>query len=97
MKHEPFMICAKEGLLSPTYSFSERGGCWFCPNQKIQEWEVLYREFPHLWNDLMEVQKMPNKCSELVTRTQTLYDIEKEILGGVQMKFFTGALLGGNN
>lgn len=97
MKHEPYIICAKEGLLSPTYSFSERGGCWFCGNQKIQEWELLYREFPHLWNELMEVQKMPNKVGELINRSQTLYDIEKEILGGVQMKFFSGSLLGVNH
>lgn len=25
-------LCEKYGLLSPIYSFSKRGGCWFCPN-----------------------------------------------------------------
>lgn len=36
---------------------------------------------------------MPNKVTELFNRTQTLYDIEKEILTGVQMKFFMGDLV----
>ena len=90
---ETYSICNNEGLLSPTYSFSERGGCWFCPNQKIQELELLYREFPHLWNELMEVQKMPNKVTELFNRKQTLYDIEAHIKNGVQMKFYISDLL----
>ena len=92
-QHKTYGICRREDLLSPTYSFSERGGCWFCANQRIQEFEMLYREFPNLWNDLMEVQRMPNKVSELFNRTQTLYDIEKQIKEGVQLKFFPGNLL----
>ena len=88
-----FKICNDERLLSPTYNFSDRGGCWFCPNQKIQELEVLYRVHPFYWNELMEIQKMPNKVTELFNRTQTLFDIEKIILSGVQMKMFMGDLL----
>ena len=88
-----FSICNNEKLLSPIYCFSDRGGCWFCPNQKIQELELLYREYPELWNELMEVQKMPNKVTELFNRKQTLYDIEDQIKNGVQMKFFVGNLL----
>ena len=79
--------------MSPTYWFSDRGGCWFCPNQKIQELELLYREHRDYWNELMEIQKMPNKVTELFNRRQTLYDIEKIIKTGVQMKFFIGHLL----
>lgn len=93
LEYQTYGICAPEKLLSPTYTYSERGGCWFCPNQKIQELELLYREFPNLWNDLMEIQKMPNKVQENFNRRQTLYDIEKEILEGVQMKIFSGTLI----
>lgn len=89
-EYQTYEICAKEGLLSPTYTFSDRGGCWFCPNQKIQELELLYREFPELWNELMIIQQMPKKVTELFNRTQTLYDIEAQIKAGVQMKFFSG-------
>ena len=94
---EAYDICASEGLLSPTYKFSNRGGCWFCPNQKLNEWEILYREYPHLWGDLMEIQKMPNKVQEKITRTKTLYDIENDILNGVQTRWYVGDLLGGSD
>lgn len=90
---QTYAICNNEGLLSPTYSFSERGGCWFCPNQKIQELELLYSEYPELWQELMNIQRMPNKVTELFNRKQTLYDIEEEILSGVQIKFFISDLL----
>jgi hypothetical protein len=91
---QTYSICNSESLLSPTYTYSNRGGCWFCPNQKIQEWLLLYEQFPHLWNEIMEVQKMPNKVQEKINRTQTLYDIEAQIKGGVQMKYFMGNLMG---
>ena len=90
---ETFPLCVSQGLLSPSYQFSDRGGCWFCPNQKIQELELLYRVFPELWDELMSVQKLPNKVQEKFNRTQTLYDIEKQIKNGVQQKWFTGTLL----
>lgn len=92
-EYETFPICNKEGLLSPTYTFSDRGGCWFCPNQKIQELEMLYREHPELWAELMEIQRMPNKIQENFNRRQTLYDIEEQIKRGVQMKIFLGDIM----
>lgn len=92
---ETFPICKKEELLSPVYTFSDRGGCWFCHNQKIQELELLYREFPHLWEELMEIQRMPNKVQEKFNRQQTLYDIEEEIKCGIQMKMFAGTFYNG--
>lgn len=93
---QTYGVCAQEDLLSPTYSFSYRGGCWFCPNQKIQELELLYRCFPHLWEELMAIQRLENKVQENFNRTQTLYDIEKQIKSGVQQKFFMGHFIGGN-
>jgi hypothetical protein len=90
---DTYGICTQETLLSPTYSFSMRGGCWFCPNQKIQELTLLYRDFPHLWKELMEIQNMPNKVQEKFNRTQTLYDIEEQIKNGVQEKWFMGQMI----
>lgn len=95
-EYETYPICVSQGLLSPIYTFSERGGCWFCPNQKIQELEVLYREFPNLWEELMEIQRLPNKVQEKFNRTQTLYDIEAQINGGVQQKLFTSLMIKGD-
>ncbi len=93
-EYQTFSICNTENLLSPTYWFSDRGGCWFCPNQKLYELALLYWEFPELWEELMTIQRMPNKVTELFNRTQTLYDIEKIITEqGVQTKLFMGDLL----
>lgn len=30
-------MCRQEGLLSPLYEYSHRGGCWFCPNASMTE------------------------------------------------------------
>lgn len=92
---ETYPLCTFQNLLSPTYSFSERGGCWFCANQKIQELELLYREFPDLWGELMAIQQMPNKVQENFNRTQTLYDIEKQIKHGVQQRIYTSFMIKG--
>ena len=96
-EYETYGICTGETLLSPTYTFSNRGGCWFCPNQKIYELELLYRVFPNLWGELMEIQRLPNKVQEKFNRTQTLYDIEEQIKHGVQQKWFIGEMMKGNN
>lgn len=92
---QAFPICIGEGLLSPSYQFTDRGGCWFCPNQKLQEWEVLYTKFPELWHGLKAIQDMPNKIQENITRTETMYDIERNILNGVQGKIFMGSFWAG--
>ena len=39
-------FCRKAGLLSPVYEFTDRGGCWFCPNAKRQELRHLYDHHP---------------------------------------------------
>ena len=31
---DAWQLCEKAGLLSPVYAFTDRGGCWFCPNAK---------------------------------------------------------------
>lgn len=46
-------MCAAEGLLSPLYDFTKRGGCWFCPNASISELRHLYRYHPELWQLLL--------------------------------------------
>ena len=30
-EQDAFAMCRQEGLLSPLYEHSHRGGCWFCP------------------------------------------------------------------
>lgn len=44
--------CKENGLLSPVYSQSFRSGCWFCHNQGVGQLRLLRRQYPELW-DLM--------------------------------------------
>ncbi|MEF9865499.1 MAG: hypothetical protein RR814_03580, partial [Oscillospiraceae bacterium] len=37
------------GLLSPIYTDSTRGGCWFCHNQGLQQLRQLRHNYPEYW------------------------------------------------
>lgn len=45
-------LCAEYGLLSPIYNSTSRGGCWFCPNARLQEQARIKRDYPELWSKL---------------------------------------------
>ena len=44
--------CEDNDLLSPIYTSSERGGCWFCPKQPANQLRIVRTNYPELW-DLM--------------------------------------------
>ena len=69
-------LCQQAGLLSPVYAFTDRGGCWFCPNAKRRELRHLYDHHPDLWARMLELQAIPGKVSEKFNRTQTFSDID---------------------
>lgn len=56
-EHEAMEICKKNGLLSPIYDTSFRGGCWFCVKQSIEQLKNLYHNYPELWNKLKDLEK----------------------------------------
>lgn len=41
--------CAENGLLSPIYTSSARGGCWFCHNQPAAALRQTRKKYPELW------------------------------------------------
>ena len=41
--------CEENGLLSPIYTTSTRGGCWFCHNQGVNQLRLLRKNYPDLW------------------------------------------------
>ena len=69
-------FCRKAGLLSPVYEFTDRGGCWFCPNAKRAELRHLYDHHPDLWARMLELQAIPGKTTEKFNRTQRFSDID---------------------
>ena len=70
-------LCDSAGLLSPVYKFTDRGGCWFCPNAKLPELRHLYDHHPDLWARMLELQVIPGKTTEKFNRTQKFSDIDE--------------------
>ena len=46
--------CEENDLLSPIYTDSARGGCWFCHNQGVDQLRLLRKNYPELWNILLK-------------------------------------------
>ena len=46
--------CEDNDLLSPIYTESTRGGCWFCHNQSVDQLRKLRKTYPDLWALLMK-------------------------------------------
>ena len=86
-------LCKEKGLLSPIYETETRGGCWFCPNAKINSFVSIRRNYPYLWDKLRELSKSPNLCSYGFKYGKTLQQVEKEMdaketLNRLQYKLF---------
>ena len=46
--------CIQNDLLSPIYTTSTRGGCWFCHNQGIDQLRQLRHNYPNLWKLMLK-------------------------------------------
>ena len=76
-EQDAWEFCRKAGLLSPVYAFTDRSGCWFCPNAKLPELRHLYDHHPELWARMLELQAIPGKATEKFNRTQKFSDIDE--------------------
>lgn len=56
-ENQAMEICREYDLLSPIYETSFRGGCWFCPKQRLSQLKWLYDKHNDLWNILKEMEK----------------------------------------
>lgn len=78
-EQQAFDLCNEYGLLSPTYSFSKRGGCWFCPNQKIAEFAHTKEHYPLLWQELERLSQEPNIVSQKFKYDKTFQQIAGKV------------------
>lgn len=74
-------LCKEEGLYSPIYSYTKRGGCFFCPNASEGELYHLFINHPEIWNDLMALEKVGNRATDRqgrakFNRDETLTEID---------------------
>jgi radical SAM superfamily enzyme len=92
-EQDAFAMCRQEGLLSPLYEYSHRGGCWFCPNASMTELRHLYRAHPDLWQLMLELQDAPNKATERFNRNFTFAELDLRFrLEGEQLSFYDQVL-----
>lgn len=84
-----FDKCKEYGLLSPIYGKSTRGGCWFCPNAKIESFANLKTEYPELWESLLRLGKTPNLCSYGFKYGKTIEQVDALVDAKInQLKIF---------
>lgn len=67
--------CEENDLLSPIYTTATRGGCWFCPNQCIDQLRLLRNKYPEYWKLMLKW----DKDSPISFRPdgRTIHDFEK--------------------
>lgn len=83
-------ICVKHDLYSSIYDFSQRNGCWFCPNCKDTEWaNVIFKHEP-LFNRLIELEdEYPDRARRCLTINETPSELKDRIAkGGYQTNIF---------
>ena len=49
--------CEENDLLSPIYTTATRGGCWFCHNQGVGQLRLRRRNYPELWEKMLQWDK----------------------------------------
>lgn len=74
-----FELCKKYDLLSPNYANSSRGGCWFCPNNKVSGFCELRRKNPELWEELRKLSRVQNTISDKFCYDDTFETMEKKM------------------
>ena len=72
-------ICKEYDLLSPTYNFSKRGGCWFCPNQGYVEFAYIKSKYPELWEELRRLDKEENVVSHGFKYGKTFSEVDARV------------------
>lgn len=72
-------LCKKHGLYSPAYEYSNRNGCWFCPNCKMHEFAEFKRRHPELWQRLLQLGKEENLISNKFKYDMTIEEVDDRI------------------
>lgn len=82
-------LCKQHGLYSPAYEYSNRNGCWFCPNSKMGEFAEFKRRHPDLWQRLLDLGKVENLVSYGFRHGMTIEEVDREIsMQAAQMRLW---------
>lgn len=72
-------LCKSHDLYSPAYKYSDRNGCWFCPNCCMEEFTEFKRRHPELWQRLLDLGKTENLASYGFKYSATIEEIDQQI------------------
>ena len=79
---EAMEICKEHDLLSPIYESSFRGGCWFCPKQRLSQLKHLYKTYPDLWDELKRIEKDSHntfKIGYTIEQLENKFNVENKL------------------
>ena len=80
-------LCQQAGLLSPVYDFTDRGGCWFCPNASDSELLHMVTKHPDMFDRLIEWENEDNIFHRRMTRRETPSEVKARLLSKSQTGF----------
>lgn len=81
--------CKEYDLVSPIYHKMHRGGCWFCPNQRVKGFYQLRKDHPHLWEELKILSQEKNLVSNFFCYDLTFAQMEVKMDAiDAQLKLF---------
>lgn len=47
----------KRNMLNPLYKKFKRTGCWVCPKQNLESLQILFQDYPELWENLKKYEQ----------------------------------------
>lgn len=74
-----YELCKQYDLLSPIYDFTQRGGCWFCPNATYSEFAHVKAKHPELWDELKQLSIEKNLVSTGFKYGKTFDEVNKKV------------------
>lgn len=72
-------LCREYGLLSPIYQYTSRGGCWFCPNQRLSEMAHLKENRPDLWAELQRLDNVQGRVTKGFKYGETFAQVARRV------------------
>ena len=87
IEEEAKRLCEEYDMLSPQYSLQtggrsqKRDGCWFCPNAKLCEHQLIFERMPEVWAKYVALEDEPNLAYPKWTRfsDETLHDRDRKL------------------
>lgn len=74
-------LCKSMNLRSPSYDFTNRNGCWFCPNCKDREWLHILTNHPNLFDELIELEdSTENIYRRCLNRKETPKELKARLM-----------------